>query len=82
MTEQSEPIIIADTDDIAKIKAELKRTDEPKKWQYFLSFGPQLAAAFANSTFKQVEPETRRGNGSVGRVAGRDGAGPPTGARP
>jgi hypothetical protein len=50
MTQQPEPIIIADTDDIAKIKAELKRTDEPKKWQYFLSIGPQLAAAFANST--------------------------------
>ena len=53
MTEQSEPIIIADTYDIAKIKAELKRTDEPKKWQYFLSIGPQLAAAFANSTPRQ-----------------------------
>jgi hypothetical protein len=50
MTEQYEPIIIADTDDLARVKAELKRTDEPKKWQYFLNPGPLLAAAFANST--------------------------------
>jgi hypothetical protein len=57
MTEQSEPVIIAETDDIAKIKAELKRTDEPKKWQYFLSPGPLLAAAFANSTPRQQAGE-------------------------
>jgi hypothetical protein len=53
MTEQSEPIILAYTDDIAKVKAELTRTDEPKKWQYFLSPNAPLAAAFANSTPRQ-----------------------------
>jgi hypothetical protein len=48
MTEQYEPIIIADTDDLARVKIE--EDGRAEEMAYFLNPGPLLAAPFANST--------------------------------
>jgi hypothetical protein len=54
--ERPDQTIIANAQDVARVKVK-SQTDEPKKWQHFVSSNPQFAALFANSTPPQQAGE-------------------------